>query len=139
MSSPFQQSFSAKSPLHNHGEIKKELKKAKNENEQDYSMERVSDLEEEFTNAKAAHKASKGDPEAKDKDRLDQMSQDANMPGSVAKHKGDIGHKKAFNYGDGYDNEKRKEHNKNQRHNQDGTHDSFDNHLNKKPKKKVKA
>ena len=89
MSSPFQQAFSAKSPLHNHGEVRKELRKAKNENEQDYSRERVSDLQEEFKNAKEAHKTSKGDPEAKDKDRLDQNSQDANMPslGNMLKKK----------------------------------------------------
>ena len=80
MSSPFQKAFSAKSPLHNHGEVRKELRKAKNENEQDYSMERVSKLEEEFKNAKEAHKASKGDPEAKETDRQDQNSQEANMP-----------------------------------------------------------
>ena len=89
MSSPFQKAFSAKSPLYNHGEVRKELRKAKNENEQDYSMERVSKLEEEFKNAKEAHKTSKGDPEAKEKDRLDQNSQDANMPspGNMLKKK----------------------------------------------------
>ena len=52
MSSPFQQAFSAKSPLHEHGEIRKELRKAKKENEQDYSYERVSELQAQFDAAK---------------------------------------------------------------------------------------
>ena len=61
MSSPFQSAFMAKTPLHNHGEIKKVLKKAKNENEQDYSMERVSKLEEQLVEAKKAHKEKRKD------------------------------------------------------------------------------
>lgn len=52
MSSPFQKSFSAKSPLAKHGEIKKALRKAKNENEQDFSYERVSELQSQFDAAK---------------------------------------------------------------------------------------
>ena len=56
MSSPFQQSFSAKSPLNNHKEVAKLLRQAKRENPQDRDHERIADLKTEFENAKLAHK-----------------------------------------------------------------------------------
>tara|TARA_R110001583_G_scaffold177256_1_gene332275 strand:+ start:204 stop:473 length:270 start_codon:yes stop_codon:yes gene_type:complete len=56
MSSPFQQSFSAKSPLNNHKEVAKLLRQAKRENPQDKDYERIADLKIELSNAKEAHK-----------------------------------------------------------------------------------
>ena len=42
--------------------------------------------------------------------------------GSPAKHQGDGGHKKAFDYGDGKDNDRKKSHMKKVAHNRDGSH-----------------
>ena len=55
MSSPFQQSFSAKSPLNNHKEVKKLLRQAKRENKQDRDYETIADLEAELVEARKAH------------------------------------------------------------------------------------
>ncbi len=55
MSSPFQQSFSAKSPLNNHKEVAKLLRQAKRENKQDRDYERIADLEAELVEARKAH------------------------------------------------------------------------------------
>ena len=79
MSSPFQQSFSAKSPLHNHGEVRKELRKAKNENKQDYDYERVSKLEEELKNAKAAHAQNKSKEQTNLPSTAEEQQSVANM------------------------------------------------------------
>ena len=59
MSSPFQQSFNAKSPLNNHKEVAKLLRQAKRENPQDKDYERIADLKIELSNAKEAHKKNK--------------------------------------------------------------------------------
>jgi hypothetical protein len=42
--------------------------------------------------------------------------------GSPVKHQGDGGHKKAFDYGDGKDNKRKKEHMEKVAHNRDGSH-----------------
>ena len=55
MSSPFQQSFSAKSPLNNHKEVAKLLRQAKRENKQDRDYETIADLEAELVEARKAH------------------------------------------------------------------------------------
>lgn len=55
MSSPFQQSFSARSPLNNHKEVAKLLRQAQRENKQDRDYERIADLKIELANAKKAH------------------------------------------------------------------------------------
>lgn len=53
------------------------------------------------------------------------MKYDKEHHGSPAKHKGDTGHKKTFDYGDGQDNKRKKEHKKKTYHSPDGTHGSF--------------
>ena len=50
------------------------------------------------------------------------MKYDKEHHGSPAKHQGDGGHKKAFNYGDGKDNDRKKSHMRKTKHNVDGSH-----------------
>ena len=50
------------------------------------------------------------------------MKYDKEHHGSPAKHQGDGGHKKAFDYGDGKDNDRKKSHMKKVAHNRDGSH-----------------
>ena len=79
MSSPFQQSFSAKSPLSKHGEIKKLLRQAKNENPQDRDHERIADLETEHANAKSAHKKNKSKDQNNIPSTADEQQSTINM------------------------------------------------------------
>jgi hypothetical protein len=50
------------------------------------------------------------------------MKYDKEHHGSPAKHQGDGGHKKAFDYGDGKDNKRKKAHMEKVAHNRDGSH-----------------
>ena len=50
------------------------------------------------------------------------MKYDKKSYGSPAKNVGDKGHKKAFSYGDGKDNDRKKAHMKKTKHNVDGSH-----------------